>query len=309
MPAGGQGSVAAPPEDHPGMLPHGETPRIRVGRRAAFLHDLRRFTAVVARKFANDDCPLTAAAIAYYGLLSIFPFLLAVTTISTHFLEQERVRTAIQDVLRTYLPVRARTVVLENMEEAIRLRGPVGAAAIVTFLWSSAAAVGTIRHSLNRMWDVKRSRPFWRRKLLEVTATLVLGSVLGALVAASVGVSILTELGWKIPFSESPARIPLADVLREVSLIGLLFVTFILIYKLLPNRRLPWRWLWPGALAAAAALEGVRHLAFWVLATFAQYQLVYGSMAGIIVFVLWMYVVALILLLGAEISRCLAISP
>lgn len=257
----------------------------------------------------DDDCPVRAAAIAYYALLSIFPFLLAVTTISTHFLEQDRVRAAIQDVLRTYLPVKAQAVVLENIEEAIRLRGPVGTAAIVAFLWSSGAAVGAIRHSLNRVWDVKRGRPFWRRKLLEVAATLALGGILGALVAASVGVSILTELGWRIPLSESPTRIPLAGVVKEVGVVGLVFAAFILVYKLLPNRPLRWRWLWPGALAAAVALEGVRHVTFWALARFAQHQLVYGSMAGIIVFVLWMYVVALILLIGAEISRCRAIPP
>lgn len=267
------------------------------------------FARMVVARFLDDDCPLRAASIAYYALLSIFPFLLAVAAILANLLEEARVWAVIQDALRTYLPPRARAIVLENIEEAIRLRGPVGTASAIAFLWSAAAVVGAIRHSLNRVWDVKRARPFWRRKVLEVAATLALGVILGSLIAVSVGLSLLSELGWKAPYVEPSGGSLLIDVLRESGNILIVFAALILIYKVLPNRPLRWQWLWPGALAAALVLEGGRHAAFWGLARFAQYQLVYGSIAGIIVFLLWMYFVAMILLLGAEISRCRAFSP
>jgi membrane protein len=260
--------------------------------------------------FLEDDCPFAAASIAYYALLSIFPFLLAVAAVSTHFLEHERVQSAIQETLRAYLPERAHAMILENVQEAIRLRGPVGVAAVIAYLWSASAAVGAVRHSLNRIWDVKRRRPFWRRKLLEVGTTLALAGVLGALAIISVGLSILAELGWKIPLFAPFRTLILAGPVREAATLGLAFVAFLLVYSTLPNRPLRLRWLWPGALVAAVLFEVARHAAFWGLARFAQYQLVYGSMAGIVIFILWMYVAATILLIGAEIARCRApLSP
>ncbi len=208
--------------------------------------NLGEFARLVVARFLDDDCPLRAASIAYYALLSIFPFLLAVAAILAHFLEEVRVWAVIQDVLRTYLPPRARAIVLENMEEAIRLRGPVGTASAVAFLWSAAAVVGAVRHSLNRIWNVKRGRPFWRRKVLEVVATLALGSILGSLVAISVGLSLFSELDSRAPYVEPFGGSLLMDVLRESGNILIVFAALVLIYKVLPNRRLQWGWLWPG---------------------------------------------------------------
>lgn len=267
------------------------------------LAGLRDSVRAVFARFLDDDCPMTAASIAYYTLLSIFPFLLVVATIATQFLQQERVQAAIQEGLRTYVPFRSRAIILDSMQEAVRLRGPVGLTAIVAFLWSSSAAIGAVRHSLNRIWDVERRRPFWRRKLLEVVTTLVVGGILGGLVAMSVGLSILSELGWQIPLVQLLGSVPLAALWQEFGIAVLMFATFLVIYRVLPNHRLRWQWLWPGALVAAILLAGARHVAFWGLARFAQYQLIYGSIAGIVIFVLWMYVVATILLIGAEVSR------
>lgn len=216
--------------------------------------DPRGFVRATYDSFLEDDCAFAAASIAYYARLSIFPLLLAVAAVSTHFLEPERVQSAIQETLRAYLPPRSHAMILENVREAIRLRGPVGIAAVVVYLWSSSAAVGAVRHTLNRIWDVKRSRPFWRRKLLEVGTTLALAGVLGALAIISVG-------AWRIPLFVPFRTLMLAGPVREAA-------------------------------------------AFWGLARFVQYQLVYGSLAGIVVFVLWMYVTATILLVGAEIARC-----
>lgn len=268
--------------------------------------DPRGFIRATYDSFQKHDCLFAAASIAYYALLSIFPFLLAVAAVSTHFLEYERVQSAIQETLRVYLPPRSHAVILENVREAIRLRGPVGIAAVVVYLWSSSAAVGAVRHTLNRIWDVKRSRPFWRRKLLEVGTTLALAGVLGALAIISVGLSILAELGWRIPLSGPLRDLVLGSPVREVVTVGLAFAAFLLVYSILPNRPLRLRWLWPGALVAAVLFEAARHAAFWGLARFAQYQLVYGSMAGVVIFVLWTYVTATILLIGAEIARCRA---
>lgn len=73
-------------------------------KRHSILCDLRGLARAVFASFLEHDCLVSAASIAYYALLSIFPFLLAVATVTTHFLEQERVQAAIQEALATYLP-------------------------------------------------------------------------------------------------------------------------------------------------------------------------------------------------------------
>jgi membrane protein len=81
-----------------------------------------------------------------------------------------------------------------------------------------------------------------------------------------------------------------------------------LAYRLLPARRLPWRALLAGAAVAAALFEAARVLSFRALESFARYQLVYGSLAGVIVFLVWVYVAAVVFLLGAEVASWAASS-
>jgi membrane protein len=272
-----------------------------VARAYAFARD-------VVVRFLEDDCLSMAATIAYYALLSIFPLVLGASALATFLLERQDVRAAIVEALRAYLPAEAVAAVLHNVDEAVRARGAVGIAAIAAFVWSSSAVAGAARHSLNRVWGVARERPFWRRKLLEIATTLLLGGILAASLSASLAVSFIERL-TPAPVSEALRIIPAVDALRAVVPILLPFLVFLLAYRLLPNHALRWKWLWPGALVATLMFEGARHIVFWGVESFARYHLVYGSLAGVIVFLLWIYVVAAIFLLGAEVSRRAASPP
>ncbi|MDR5684360.1 MAG: YihY/virulence factor BrkB family protein [Armatimonadota bacterium] len=262
----------------------------------------------VAARFLEDDCLPMAATIAYYALLSIFPLLLGASALATFFLERQDVQAAISEALRAYLPPEAVAAVLRNVDEAVRARGTVGVAAIAVFLWSSSAVAGAARHSLNRVWGVGQERPFWRRKMLEIATTLLFGGILAASLSVSLTLSIVDRF---IPASLSDAihAIPGAGAGRVVIPLVLPMLVFLLAYRLLPNRPIRWRWLWPGALVATLLFEGARRVVFWGVETFTRYQLVYGSLAGVIVFLLWIYVVAAIFLLGAEVSRRAASPP
>ncbi|MDR7415980.1 MAG: YihY/virulence factor BrkB family protein [Armatimonadota bacterium] len=266
---------------------------------------MRPFTRVAwtaLKGFVDHDGPVLAAAIAYHVLLSVFPLLLGAVATAAFLVEESQVRTLLADTLTLYLPPQAAEVIFRNVEEATRARGSVGAAAIGTFLWSASAAAGVARHALNRVWEVKHPRAYWQRKLLEIGATLLLGTILGA------------SLVWSVALGLAERFAPEESVRWARGILGgwglrvflpfiLAFLAFLTAYWLLPNRRIFWQALWPGTLTAAILFELARQGMLWGVSRLVQYQLVYGSLAGVVVFLIWGYVVAAIFLLGAEVSR------
>jgi len=253
--------------------------------------------------FLEHDCPTLAAAVAYHALLSIFPLVLTAMAVGTQFVGETDIQASLRQTLALYLPSDAAAVVLRNVEQAIRARGTVGVVAILTSLWTSSAVAGAARHGLNRVWEVSRERVFWRRKLVEILVTLAVGTILAASFLFSIVLSLLER--FTPPSVLGVVRaVPGLGALRALLPGGLAFLSFLVSYTLLPNRPMPLRWSWPGALGAAVLFELVRRVAFWGIGAFARYQLIYGSLAGVVIFLVWAYLAAAIFLLGAEISRC-----
>ncbi len=253
----------------------------------------------------RHDGPTLASSIAYYALLSLFPLALFASALTAHLLDPEEAQAALSRTLSTYLPPGAVAALQRALAEAVRAREPAGAVALALFLWSASAATGSVRHALNRVLGVTRARPFWRRRLLDMAATLLLGSLLGASLSLAAARAILARLSPSLG-PEIARLLPGLDMLGSFGPPVLAFATFALAYRLLPARRLPWPPLLGGAAVATVLFEAARALSFRALAWFARYQLVYGSLAGVIVFLVWVYVVAVVLLLGAEVALCAA---
>ncbi len=250
----------------------------------------------------HDAAPL-AAAVAYYSLLSVFPLVLLASSLAASVLDQAEVYEGLRTALRIYLPPDAAAAVQQAMAESVRVRRPAGVAALLVFLWSGSTATGAARHALNRVLGTAAGRPVWHRKLVDVAATLWLG----ALLAASLSLALARELLVRAAPWIGPHTSGLSSGLDALGRLGpplLTFLAFLSTYAILPAHRQPPRGLLPGAVLAATLFELARGLAFRTLGTFPRYQLVYGSLAGVIVFLVWVYVAALILLLGAAVMRC-----
>lgn len=252
----------------------------------------------------HDAAPL-AAAVAYYSLLSVFPLVLLASSLAASVLDQAEVYEGLRTTLRTYLPPDAAAAVQQAMAESVRVRRPAGVAALLVFLWSGSTATGAARHALNRVLGITAGRPVWRRKLVDVAATLWLG----ALLAASLSLALARELLVRAAPWIGPHTSGLSSGLDALGRLGpplLTFLAFLSTYAILPAHRQPPRGLFAGAVVAATLFELARGLAFRTLGIFPRYQLVYGSLAGVIVFLVWVYAAALILLLGAAVMRCSA---
>ena len=251
------------------------------------------------KKFSNDDMAVYAAALSYQLLFSIFPFmifllallgLLNITELFDWLLKQAQI----------ILPGRASELVTNILEQ---LRSGAGGAlsfGAVVGLWSASSAVRMTIHALNVAYEVE-DPAVWKKFPLSILYTVLLavlviaaaalmliGPRLAAWVAKLVGLGDVFTTVW------TWARIPVGVVL--------LVLVAALIYYLFPNTGQPFRLITPGAVLAVIVWV-VASLGFsWYVANFANYNAVYGSLAGAIVLLLYFFISAAILLLGAELN-------
>lgn len=245
-----------------------------------------------------------AAAISYYALFSLFPLTLLAVSIFGLVLRnqpfQDRVLTAILDVL----PIEDATIA-----EALRRTADLGPTltfvSAVVSLWTAAALSASLRNALNVVFAVEGGRPYLRGKTVDFLLLPVLG------IPFIGGVAVTTA--WRIVIREVGDRWELLDGwLGAIWWAGFLaipvvltFVTFLLIFWLLPNRRLPFRYLWPGALVTTLMFEALKQVFALYVHQLATFDAIYGPVSSVIVLLFWVYLTATMVVFGAEISAAL----
>ena len=257
----------------------------------------------VAKEMADDDATHLAAGVAYYALFSLFPLLLGLLAISGQVLASGSLEESFTSYVTGYLPG-SEELVSKNVSDVVQLRGVLGIGAVIGLLWSASAVFGAISRAINRAWDVPRDRPFYIAKPLQLLMSLVVGAIFLISTSATSAIEFLSDpsrdLG--IPGQGFVLSLGLAHVALRVLPWGLNFLLFLLVYRIVPNCKTYWRYVWPGAMVAAVLFEFAKGLFIWYLDNLASYQQIYGALTSVMVLLLWIYLSALILILGAEIS-------
>ncbi|HEX2998709.1 MAG TPA: YihY/virulence factor BrkB family protein, partial [Armatimonadota bacterium] len=255
----------------------------------------------VYREFREEHASLTAAAIALFGLLSLFPFLLlALSGVSYGLGNPEQALQQIDHVLGLVLVGDARTSLINMIEGVLRTRRIAGVLGLFGFLWAASRVFTIMAESFNMAWDVEETRGFIHRNLLAIAMVLV-AFVFGIIIfVAPLAVGLLLRHSGSIarwlgvPFT-LPATLPLlTDLIAYAATIGLFF----LFYKTIPNRRIHWQSALAGAVTAGTIWVIFKYLFQLYLVNFSRYNQVYGALAGFIVLILWLYYSAIILQLG-----------
>lgn len=251
-------------------------------------------------RLRDHELFVQAAAVSYAAVLSIFPLAITVIAILGRFMEQGRAQQAVVDALRPYLPAEALMSVRETLDAVAATRGAAGLIGTLGLLWAATTVAGTLRHALNRVLEVRQPRGYIRRKVVELAMVLLAGAFLSLSVASSIALEIL---GRWAPAARATGYVrdsPLAAALSALAPLLFSGGAFYVIYRFLPNARMTRRSLLAGTAVAVLLFEGAKRLFFWYLSTLATYPLVYGPIAGIVVFMVWVYLVAVLTLLGAE---------
>lgn len=273
--------------------PSGDAPR-RAAPVLAFLV-LRRATA----NFLDDRATQMAASISYFALFSLFPFTLLVFAILGLVLRDEELQADVVETIVDAIPVEAPSVqsALVNLADQSTT---IGIVALIGTIWSASALATAIRTSLNVTFEVEQRRPLVRGKLIDFTIL----PTLGLLFLASLALTTV----WRVAQAQLDDLGVFGELtwlweLGAIGIAGLIsFTAFLFLYWLLPNSPLRLRHLWPGALVAAVGFEAVKIGFTLYLANFSNYDVVYGTLGGVITLLFWVYLSANILLFGAEVA-------
>ena len=258
----------------------------------------------------TDRCTQYAAAIAYRVLFSLFPLTIALVSIFGLVLQDDELRQSVIDELITFLPITetAQNDVQRSIEEIATPLSAIGLISLVALLWGASGMMASIRLGLEAAMKVGRGRPAARAKLVD----FILIAAAGVLVLVIVGLSAFGAFFSKLVtrFTDwanvyNPSGFLIDDAIQLVA-IG---ITVLLLYRFVPARKLRRRGAIAGAVLTAVGIWGSTKVLAIVFADFSRYNLIYGSLAGVTTFLFFVYVVAWILLLGAEFAHAWSQPP
>ncbi len=255
--------------------------------------------------FYGSDNLTYAASIAYYSLLSLFPFgMLAFAAIGA-VTADEADRAAVLEFVLRYFPQQFEFISrqLDAFRASTLSLGIVGTLALI---WGALGFFGAVSTAVNYAWGVEKTRSFWGHKLFSFLMLLVAGALL---IAATLLVSAAQVIGatW---FADVIAQFPSLLVLRSFALRNATTAMFILVvglvYYFVPNAKVRFRDVWIGAFLTGLLWKGALFLLSWYLRDMTSFTRVNGSIAAVVVFLFWVYVQAVILLYGVEFTAAYA---
>lgn len=246
-----------------------------------------------------------AASIAYYALLSFFPFLLLVISMLGSVAADEADRNAVLSFVFRYFPTQLDFIAtqLDAFRQAHVQVGVVGALALI---WASLGVFGAVTNAVNEAWGVERQRSFLKHRLVSF---LMLISAGGVMVAALLLVSAMqvVEASW---FGAVVARYSALESLRSLAFRYLATILLILavglVYYFIPNAKTRFRDVWIGALLTGALWRVAFDGFAWYLRQNPGLTRIHGSITAVVVFLLWVYVSSVILMYGVEFTAAYA---
>jgi len=254
-------------------------------------------------EFRADNLTDWAAALTYYAILSIFPALIVLVSILG--LAGDSATNAVLDNINELGPGPAQDIISGAIEQIAASQGTAGVAfvlGLVAALWSASGYVGAFSRASNVIYETEEGRPFWKLRPLQIGMTLVL-LLLVALSAIAVVISgpLTSEVG-KL-FGVEGTAVTVFNIVKWPVIVVVVITMLAILYYGAPNVRHPgFRWITPG---------GILAVLLWILASagfalyvanFASYNETYGSLAGVIVFLVWLWISNVAVLLGAEMN-------
>jgi len=259
-----------------------------------------RFLRYVASRFVEDDCTRTAAALSYTTLLSLVPLLAVVFSILAFFPLFAVLIDDIQSyIFSNFVPASSEQLQL-HFQQFVETAASSGGVGLLFLMLTSLMLMNSINVALNDIWQVQPKRNLFSA-LLIYGVVLLLASIL---VAASI---LLTSYVVSLPLiaGGGEAVTGIKNMLLVMAPIAVTVVALLLFYVVVPNCKVSWRAGFIAAVTAALLFELAKKGFAWYVLAFPTYTVIYGALAVIPVFLVWIYVSWLVLLLGAEIARCL----
>jgi membrane protein len=254
------------------------------------------------REFKEDKLQHWAAALTYYAVLSLFPALLVMVSLVGLFANPDTVTRFLTDVVGALGPASAVDTFQGPIESITANRGAAGVMAIVgvaAALWSASGYVGAFTDASNTIYEVEEGRPFWKLKPLQLLVTFVCISLV-AVTALALVVSgpLATAIGEALGLGD--AAVTAWQFGKWPIMLVLVLLVLQVLYFASPNAKVRKKWMSPGA-AVALIVWIVASVGFALyVANFGSYDKTYGTLGGVVVFLLWLWITNIAVLFGAE---------
>ena len=264
---------------------------------------MRSWKAVPKRtlkEFKDDNLTDWAAALTYYGVLSIFPALLALVSI-LGLLGTSTIRPLI-DNLGAIAPGAARDVLSGILEQLEHNRGGAGIALIIGIalaLWSASGYIAAFMRASNIVYDIGEGRPVWKTLPTRLAITVVVVVLLAAIAVGVVFTGGLAERTGEV-LGLGDTAVTVWNIAKWPVMIVLFMLIVALLYWASPNVKRPFRWVSPGSVMAVVIWIVASALFALYVANFGSYNRTYGSVAAIIIFLIWTWISNIAILLGLE---------
>jgi membrane protein len=270
-------------------------PRTRVRRRTILKQAIQ--------KFFSHDCPQLAATIAFYGLFSGIPALALIVASFGLLLQNEGVRQDVTNQVLDLLPfsTRQNRMLVGDALRALQLAsGGLTFAGLAGLAWSAFGMLAAIRWALNRVWGVPGRKGLVRPRLIDLLVALALWALIFLSLAGTTVLHTLrsmagTQSDFSLPFLWNAAQLAVPAVFT--------FASFLLLFRTVPNvdaHRIAH--VWRAAIAGTILFELGKHGFAWYVTTFSRHEALYGSLGSLMLFMLWTYLSANILLFAAELA-------
>jgi membrane protein len=254
------------------------------------------------KKFNEDHCFLLSSGIAFVLLLCIIPLLLlALALIGTYLFSDQEVLNHISEYLKDMFPSldpRMRKSILKIVQD----RRIVGLLGIGGLLWTSTWVFGSLGSALNIIFRVKKSRGLLQGKAVNLFMLVLAGTLLLMSMALSSVITIFQGYLFKFPLNIGFIFQP---ILRYLIPFLLTFCMFFLIYKIAPRKRISSLIALKATIVSTILWEVAKHLFGWYILHMGKFSVVYGSLATLAIFLLWIYYTSAIFLFGGEIASLL----
>ncbi|GEC77055.1 YihY/virulence factor BrkB family protein [Microbacterium maritypicum] len=254
------------------------------------------------REFSSDQCTDIAASLTYYAVLSLFPGLIAIFSLLGVVGQGKAASDAVLGIIEQVAPGDTVDTIRGPIEQIAESPGAGFAliTGILLAIWSASGYVGAFSRAMNRIYEIEEGRPFWKLKpaqLLVTVITIVL-LVIAAIILVVSG-SVTKAIGDALGIGDVPQTI--WSIAKWPLLIFIVVLVVAILYYATPNAKQPkFRWISMGALLAIIVLAIATAAFGFYVGNFSNYDRTYGSLAGIIIFLLWLWIANLALLFGAE---------
>jgi membrane protein len=268
-------------------------------------HNLLATLRRVITRFREDNMTDWAAALTYYGLLSLFPMLIALVSVVGLFGNPQGTTRTVTDIVTRIGPESGADTFAGPIKSITSNRGSAGVLfvlALATALWSASGYIGAFMRASNVIYQSPEGRPFWKLRPLQLGVTLVMvvmvSAVLLALVLTGPVVRAVAD-----PLGVGGSAVTIWNYAKWPILAALFVLMIDLLYFTSPNAKLRgFAWMTPGALLALA-LWGLASAGFAIfVANFGSYDKTYGTLGGVVVLLIWIWITNVAILLGHQLN-------